>query len=324
MLYAAPYQTPAGCGHLAHLTERYFTRVENVMLTDQLLEAAMRTVIAQGPIALAHPRDYDARAELMWAAALAHNTLLQTGRVGDWASHKLDHELSALYDLAHGAGLAIVFPAWLKYVLPHGPAKLKQFAVQVLGVPEDCGDDEAVAREGICRLEAFYRSLNMPTRLRDAGIGQDRLEEMAARATSGVWGVPSLDLKPLGHLPPDGLLAAPVSQDLLPLPAGLRSSLCLPKAGGEGAFCSYPAFSEPFLRIGNNLHPWCVLFAMGVHKRRPMCPCEENIPADSGMPAAFDMPVHQPDPWALAGGVPDARRHPPVPTAVFKDTPIRG
>ncbi|MEA5016018.1 MAG: iron-containing alcohol dehydrogenase [Candidatus Limiplasma sp.] len=186
-----PYQTACGVVDiLAHLMERYFTRVEHVMLTDQMIEACMRTVIAQGPIAMAHPEDYDARAELTWAGALAHNTLMQTGRVGDWGSHKLDHELSALYDIAHGAGLAIVFPAWMKYVLPHAPAKLRQFAVQVFGVPENFGDEEAVALEGIRRLEAFYRSLGMPTRLGEAGIGEDRLEEMADRATSdGLVGV---------------------------------------------------------------------------------------------------------------------------------------
>lgn len=180
-----PYQTACGVvDMLAHLMERYFTQVEHVMLTDQMLEACMRTVLIQGPIVMERPDDYHARAELMWAAALAHNTLLQTGRVGDWASHKLEHELSALYDIAHGAGLAIVFPAWMKYVLRHSPGKLAQFASQVMGVPENVGDEEAISLEGIRRLESFYRSLGMPIRLQDAGICSDRLEEMAARATS--------------------------------------------------------------------------------------------------------------------------------------------
>lgn len=179
-----PYQTACGCVDiLAHLMERYFTQVEHVSLTDALLEACMRTVIEQSKIVMDKPDDYDARAELMWTGSLAHNTLLQTGRIGDWASHRLDHELSALYDIAHGAGLAILFPAWLKYVLPHGTGKLKQFAVKVLAVPEDFGNDEAIAKEGIARLENFYRSLEMPLRLHEAGIGADRLEEMADRAT---------------------------------------------------------------------------------------------------------------------------------------------
>ena len=187
-----PYQIACGCVDiLAHMMERYFTSVENVVLTDAMLEACMRTVIDQAPITLKNPEDYNARAEVMWAGSLAHNTLLQTGRIGDWASHRMDHELGALYDLAHGAGLAIMFPAWMKYVLPRGLKKLKQFAVNVLKVPEDFGTDEAVAQEGIRRMEDFYRSIGMPVRLSEAGIAPDRLEEMAKRA---LWRGPLGDL----------------------------------------------------------------------------------------------------------------------------------
>lgn len=179
-----PYQIACGAVDiLAHLMERYFTRVEQVMLTDGLLEACMRTVLCSAPLVMKEPRNYDAWAEMMWTGSLAHNTLLQTGRVGDWASHKLEHELSALYDIAHGAGLAIMFPAWMKYVLPQGPGKLAQFATRVLDVPESFGSQEAIAREGVLRLEAFYQSLGMPTRLGEAGIDGQRLEEMAQRAT---------------------------------------------------------------------------------------------------------------------------------------------
>lgn len=178
------YQTACGCVDiLAHLMERYFTQVINVELTDGLLEACMRTVLTNAPVAMEKPDDYNARAELMWTGSLAHNTLLQTGRIGDWASHKLEHELSAFYDIAHGAGLAIVFPAWMKYVLPHGMAKLKQFALRVFDVPEGFGTDEEIAREGILRYENFCRSLDMPVRLGEANIGQERLQEMAERAT---------------------------------------------------------------------------------------------------------------------------------------------
>ncbi len=178
-----PYQTACGCVDImAHMMERYFTRVPNVELTDRLIEAGLKTVLHNAPKVMAKPDDYDARAEITWAGSLAHNTLLQTGRVGDWASHKLDHELSALYGLAHGAGLAILFPAWMTYALPTGAGKLKQFAARVFDVPEDFGTEEEIAREGIRRLRAFYRSLNMPLTLRDANIGDDRLEEMARRA----------------------------------------------------------------------------------------------------------------------------------------------
>ena len=103
-----PYQTACGATDiLAHLMERYFTRVDHVDLTDRLLEATMRTVINYTPLALERPDDYHIRAELMWAGTVAHNNLLDTGRIGDWASHQIEHELSALYDIAHGAGLAI-------------------------------------------------------------------------------------------------------------------------------------------------------------------------------------------------------------------------
>ena len=181
-----PYQTACGCVDiLAHMMERYFTTVPNVELTDEMLEACMRVVIRNAPLAMEKPDDYDARAELMWAGCLAHNTLFQTGRIGDWTSHRMEHELSALYDMAHGAGLAVMFPAWMKFVLPQGTAKLKQFAVKVMGVEASFGTDEEIAAEGIERLTAFYKALGMPVRLSDADIGAERLEEMAKRATAG-------------------------------------------------------------------------------------------------------------------------------------------
>ncbi len=126
-----PYQTACGATDiLAHLMERYFTRVDHVDLTDRLLEATMRTVINYTPLALERPDDYHIRAELMWAGTVAHNNLLDTGRIGDWASHQIEHELSALYDIAHGAGLAIVFPAWMKYVYRADMSRFVQFAVR--------------------------------------------------------------------------------------------------------------------------------------------------------------------------------------------------
>ena len=100
------YQTACGASDiLAHMMERYFTRVQHVDLTDRLLEGAMRTILNNAPIALDDPQNYDARAEIMWTGTLAHNNLLDTGRVGDWASHEIEHELSGMYDIAHGAGL---------------------------------------------------------------------------------------------------------------------------------------------------------------------------------------------------------------------------
>ena len=185
-----PYQTACGIVDImAHMMERYFTMEENVELTDRLIEGALVTVINNAPIVMERPDDYDARAEITWAGALAHNTLLDTGRIGDWASHKLEHELSALYDIAHGAGLAVMFPAWMKYVLPRGGArKLAQFSVRVLNVPRDFGSDEAVAAEGIRRLEAFYQSLGLVTTLGGMNIDGSRIPEMAQRAVSMAGG----------------------------------------------------------------------------------------------------------------------------------------
>lgn len=179
-----PFQTACGVVDImAHMMERYFTTVENVELIDRMTEGAILTVMNNAPLALNNPTDYNARAEIMWAGCLAHNTLFQTGRVGDWASHKLEHELSALYDMAHGAGLAIMFPAWMKYVLPRGGAKkLAQFATRVLNVPEDFGSTEAIATEGIARLEKFYRSLGLSTTLSENKIDDKDFERMAERA----------------------------------------------------------------------------------------------------------------------------------------------
>ena len=167
------------------MMERYFTNTQHVELIDRMTEGALKTVIHNAPIALKQPENYDARAEIMWAAALAHNGLLGTGRVTDWASHRLEHELSALYDIAHGAGLAIVFPAWMKYVLSKGcVSKLRQFAVRVFDVSEDFGSDEAIASEGIALLERFYRSLGLPTTLHESSIGEENFDRMAHRAVT--------------------------------------------------------------------------------------------------------------------------------------------
>ena len=184
-----PFQTACGAVDImAHMMERYFTRVTHVELIDRMTEGALKTVVNNAPIVMQDPENYDARAEIMWAGCLAHNTLFQTGRVGDWASHKLEHELSALYDIAHGAGLAIVFPAWMKYALAHGgEAKLAQFGRRVFDVP-DSGDDAADAAEGIRRLEAFYRALGLTTTLSENGIGDTDFGRMAERAVAMAGG----------------------------------------------------------------------------------------------------------------------------------------
>ncbi len=190
------YQVACGAADImAHIMERYFTNTTHVEFTDRLCEATMTTIINNVPRALANPNDYDAFAEIMWAGTVAHNDLLGTGRQEDWASHMIEHELSGIYDIAHGAGLAIVFPAWMKYVYKVNLNRFVQFAVRVWKVEQDFHDPEKTALEGIARMEAFFKSIGLPTRLSDAGITDDRLEEMAVKCagTGTVGGLRRLD-----------------------------------------------------------------------------------------------------------------------------------
>ncbi len=188
-----PFQVACGAADImAHLMERYFTTVKAVELTDRLIEATMKTVALKAPRILEHATDYDTWAEFLWAGTIAHNDLLDTGRVGDWASHAIEHELSGIYDVAHGAGLAVVFPAWMKHTLARDPARFAQWAVRVWNVDHDHWSPEASAREGIRRLEAWYRALGLGTRLSELGVGGDRLDEMARKCTDG-------DRRTVGH-----------------------------------------------------------------------------------------------------------------------------
>jgi len=179
-----PFQVVCGAADiLAHLMERYFTNTQHVELTDRLIEATMKTVILNVPKILKNPNDYDAVAEVLWAGALAHNNLLNTGRDGDWASHGIEHELSAIYDVAHGAGLATVFPAWMKYTMKHDIARFAQYAQRVWNVDANQFDLEETARKGICAQEAYHHEIGLPINLKELGAGEDRLEEMASKAT---------------------------------------------------------------------------------------------------------------------------------------------
>ena len=179
-----PYQTACGITDMmAHIMERYFTKEPNVELTDELCEGALRTIIRNArKIFSGGEKDYAARAEIMWAGALAHNGLLDTGRIGDWASHALDHELSALFEIAHGAGLAIIFPAWLRFNIKEGTPRLARFAAKVWGVDGAFYDYEQAALEGVFRMEDFFRSIGMPVRFADANLDPSRIPEMAKRA----------------------------------------------------------------------------------------------------------------------------------------------
>jgi alcohol dehydrogenase len=190
------YQTFAGVTDiLAHLMERYFTNVKNVELTDRLIEATMKTVMNNAKILVNDLTDYDARAEVMWGGTVAHNNLLNTGRIGDWASHDIEHELSGIYDVSHGAGLAVIFPAWMKFVYKHDIDRFVQFAVRVFNVENDHFDKEKTALAGIKAFEDFMISIDMPIRLDGLGIDDKRLEEMAQKAAAN---------GPLGNFVPVG------------------------------------------------------------------------------------------------------------------------
>jgi alcohol dehydrogenase YqhD (iron-dependent ADH family) len=178
-----PFQTACGVSDiLAHVMERYFTNVKDVDLTDRLCEATMKTVINNGLIVMKEPENYSARAEVMWAGSIAHNDLLATGRAGDFASHMIEHELSGNYDIAHGAGLSIIFPAWMKYVYKYNVARFAQFAARVWNVDDNFFSPEAMALEGINRITNFYKELGLPTTLKEAKIPAFRFEEMAEKA----------------------------------------------------------------------------------------------------------------------------------------------
>jgi alcohol dehydrogenase len=179
-----PYQTVCGASDImAHVMERYFTNVKDVDFTDRLCEATLKTIINNVPKALENPEDYASRSEILWASTIAHNDLLSTGRIGDWASHGIEHELSAIYDIAHGAGLSIVFPAWMKYVYKSDINKFVQFAVRVWDVDLSFDSYEGIVLEGIKRMTAFFKSIGLPVTLSDMNISADRFEEMAAKCT---------------------------------------------------------------------------------------------------------------------------------------------
>lgn len=174
-----PYLTAAGATDgFAHCLERYFTNTTGVYLTDRLIESVMETIIRYAPLAVREPQDYNARAQVMWACKIAHDDSTSTGRASDWASHMIEHELSAIYDVAHGAGLAVIFPAWMKYVYKHDIRRFAQYANRVFGVQYDM-DEEGMALEGIMQTKSFFKRIDMPVSLRELGTGSGRIAEMA-------------------------------------------------------------------------------------------------------------------------------------------------
>jgi len=175
-----PYQIASGATDiLAHIMERYFTCEPEVDLTDRMAEGAMQAVIRAVKIAVKDPTSYDAQAQLMWASTIAHNDTVGVGRVQDFGSHQIEHELSALYDVAHGAGLAVVFPAWMRYHMNKNVMRFAQFAVRVYNCEMDFEHPENTALAGIEAHEAFLRSIGMPVTLKELGAKSEDIPFMA-------------------------------------------------------------------------------------------------------------------------------------------------
>lgn len=180
------YQTACGITDImAHLYERYLTNTEDVECTDRMIEALLLTMIHEGPRVIADPCDYQARANIMWAGMMAHNNSCGVGRSQDWTSHDVEHELSAVYDCAHGAGLAVVMPAVFKYNLKHNVNRFAQVAVRVWGCPMDFNNPEVTARKGIEALQNFLVSIGMPKNFEGLGAKEKDIPKMADSCVNG-------------------------------------------------------------------------------------------------------------------------------------------
>lgn len=181
-----PYQTACGITDImAHLFERYFTNTKDVEVTDRVIEGLLQTMIHEAPKVIANPNDYEARANIMWAGMLAHNNCCGVGRDQDWASHDLEHELSALYDCPHGAGLAVVFPAWMEYNMEHDVMRFAQVASRVWGCAMDFQHPEITAKAGIAAFRRFLRSIGMPQTLAELGGKEADIPYLAHTAAYG-------------------------------------------------------------------------------------------------------------------------------------------
>lgn len=168
------YQT--GCGAtdiIAHVFERYFTTTKEVEITDRLCEAVLLTMIKETPRVIADPCNYDARANIMWAGMVAHNDIVGVGRAQDWNSHGLEHELSGLYDCAHGAGLAVIMPAWMEYVMDTDVMRFAQMATRIFGVQMDFENPRSTALKGIRAFRSFLRDIGMPINFKELGAKEE-------------------------------------------------------------------------------------------------------------------------------------------------------
>lgn len=183
------WQTACGITDMMmHTMERYFSKDDDMETTDAIAEAILRTCMKEGPLALANPTDYTCRANIMWAGTLAHNDLTGCGTTGDWATHNIEHELSGLFDVSHGAGLAAVWGSWARYTRNENLPRFARFAHNVMGIDTTNMSDMEASETGIKAMEQFFRSIGMPTDIHTL-VGKDitdaEIEEMAQKCTNG-------------------------------------------------------------------------------------------------------------------------------------------
>lgn len=188
--YTLPvYQTAAGATDIMmHTMERYFSKYEDMTLTDAISEALLRTVKDAVLVVLEHPEDYRNRAQIMWASSLAHNDLTELGLDKDFATHKMEHELSALFGVTHGAGLAAIWPSWARYVKDKHLSRFVRFAVNVMGIENDFAHPDETAEKGIHAVEEFYHKIGMPINIHELlgrEITTDEIEEMVKKCSRG-------------------------------------------------------------------------------------------------------------------------------------------
>lgn len=191
------YQTACGITDImAHVFERYFTNTLEVEITDRLCEAVLLTMVKEGPRAIADPTNYQVRANIMWAGTVAHNGVVGCGRSQDWNSHAIEHELSALYDCAHGAGLAVIMPAWMEYVVDHNVMRFAQMATRVFGCQMNFENPKATALEGIKAFRRFLHSIGMPINFAELGAKEEDIPKMVEKLNPGDgWGFVPLKAK---------------------------------------------------------------------------------------------------------------------------------
>ena len=180
LTYTLPsYQTAAGVvDMICHVFERYFTKTKDVILTDRLAEATIISIIEAMRVILEEPTNYEARATICWAGTIAHNGSLGVGRQEDWATHELEHELSALYDATHGAGLAVMFPAFMRYTVNEDVQRYRRLAVRVFGIKDKPKKPLKVALAGIDALEAFFKEIGMPTSFKELGAKEEDIDKL--------------------------------------------------------------------------------------------------------------------------------------------------